>query len=50
VTAYSRTYSKSKSAKGEGKKKTAESQMNERESRLKTTFNEFIRESLLETR
>ena len=50
VTAYSRTYSNSKSTKGEGKNKTVESQMKERGSGLKTTFNEFIRESLLETR
>ena len=49
ITAYSRAYSNSTSTKGEGKKKTAESQMKERGSGLKTTSNVFM-ESVLETR
>ena len=43
----SRAYTNSTSTKGEGKKKTAESQMKERGSRLKPTSNEFM-ESVLE--
>jgi len=49
MTAHSRAHTNSTSTKGEGKKKTAESQMKERGSRLKTTSNEFM-ESVLETR
>ena len=45
VIAYSRAYTNSTS---EGKKKTAESQMKERESALKPTSNEFM-ESVLKT-
>ena len=48
MTANSRAYSNSTSAKGDGKKKTAESQMKERGSGLKTMSNEFM-ESMLET-
>ena len=44
-----KAHSNSTSTKGEGKKKTAESQMKERGSGLKTTSNEFM-ESVLETR
>ena len=47
MIAYSRAYTNSTSAKGEGKKKTAESQMKERGGRLKPTSNEFM-ESVLE--
>ena len=47
MIAYSRAYTNSTSTKGEGKKKTAESQMKERGSRLKLTSNEFM-ESVLE--
>ena len=49
ITAYSRAYSNSTSTKGEGKKKTAESQMKERGSGLKITSNRLM-ESVLETR
>ena len=47
MIAYSRAYTNRTSTKGEGKKKTAESQMKERGSRLKPTSNEFM-ESVLE--
>ena len=43
-----KAYTNSTSAKGEGKKKTAESQMKERGSALKPTSNEFM-ESVLKT-
>ena len=45
---YSRAYTNSTSARGEGKKKTAESQIKERGSALKPTSNEFM-ESVLKT-
>ena len=47
MIAYSRAYTNSTSTKGEGKKKTAESQMKEKGSGLKPTSNEFM-ESVLE--
>ena len=43
MTAYSRVYTNIRSPKGEGKKKTRGSHTKERESELKTTFNEFSR-------
>ena len=49
MVAYSREYKNSTSTKGEGKKKTAESQMKERGSRLEPTSDEFM-ESMLKTR
>ena len=47
MIAYSRAYTNSTSTKGQGKKKTAESQMKEKGSGLKPTSNEFM-ESVLE--
>ena len=47
MIAYSRAYTNSTSTKGEGKKKTAESQMKERGSGLQPTSNEVM-ESVLE--
>jgi len=44
MTAYSRAYKNSTSTKGEGKKKTAESQMKERGSGLKTAFNVILKQ------
>lgn len=49
MIAYSRAYTNSTSTKGEGKTKTAESQMKERGSGLKPMSDEFM-ESVLETR
>ena len=49
MIAYSRAYTSSTSTKGEGKNKTAKSQMKENGSELKPTSNEFMK-SVLETR
>jgi len=44
MTAYSRAYTNSTSTKGEGKKKTAESQMKERGSGMETTSNVILKQ------
>jgi len=44
MTAYSRAYTNSTSTKGEGKKKTADSQMKERGSGLKTMSNVILKQ------